>query len=549
MNTSEKNIQKLAVFIPLAYYAIVIANLYSLPGISADGHTYLQIARNIRFGIGLGWQALWAAPLHSILIAGASLLPGVPDLQVAAGVVAIVMGAMLTVSLYLLATLLFDWKTGIAAAMVAVSFPHILDSVSSVEPEITYTAFLIASLVLLLAAGIKKSFCLATLCGITFSLAYMSRSEGFLIMVFTLSALCATQGFTFYRTALFRICLTVVLFFFLTASPYLIFLKKHYGSLVISPKATYVLIWMQSQVYHDNDKGEISNDELWGLTPDGRLKWQQPSGIKDLASFLMSHPAKSLSVYLHNLSEELPGRIHNSGGRLYYPQVFPVYAAVLALVALFMRWGEDSGLKKTVLSAPFLILLILPIFTGGWCKYLLPYAPLVIISACGGLTLVAEKCRARITRQFLRKTVSLAPFGISAIMAGYFISVCTAGPPAPRNADSIFRSGDVANTRNAALMARQKFGPRRNYMLQWNKMIYYLDGLWTPMPITGYRRMLEFARHNKVDYIVLEYSGGAFADSMRRGAIPPPGLSLAGIYRSEDFEYCAAFYEFSAGIK
>jgi hypothetical protein len=98
-------------------------------------------------------------------------------------------------------------------------------------------------------------------------------------------------------------------------------------------------------------------------------------------------------------------------------------------------------------------------------------------------------------------------------------------------------------------MARQKFGPRRNYMLQWNKMIYYLDGLWTPMPITGYRRMLEFARHNKVDYIVLEYSGGAFADSMRRGAIPPPGLSLAGIYRSEDFEYCAAFYEFSAGIK
>ena len=121
-------------------------------------------------------------------------------------------------------------------------------------------------------------------------------------MAFVFACATAVQGRRFYRSAVFKYCLLATLVFVMTASPYLLFLHKHYGSWVISPKSTYVMIWMKSRIYHDNDKGEMGNDELWGLTPDGnKLRWQEPKGISDLVGYLMSHPGKSLSVYLHNL--------------------------------------------------------------------------------------------------------------------------------------------------------------------------------------------------------------------------------------------------------
>jgi hypothetical protein len=301
------------------------------------------------------------------------------------------------------------------------------------------------------------------------------------------------------------------------------------------------MIWMKSKVYHDNDKGEIGNEELWGLTPEGRIKWQQPSGIRDLAGFLLSHPAKSLSVYLHNLSQELPGRIPNSGGAAHFPQVYPLYMALLALLAACLRWGEASRLKKAVLYSPLLILLVLPVFTGGWHKYLLPYAPLLIIAACGGLFLVSKKLIDRVGHPLLRGIIALAPYGVLAIMVGSFLAVLLQRPPAQTSRDHIARNKDYEDTRDAARIARELFGPGRNYMVEWNKMIYYLDGLWTPMPITSQERLIEFARRQNVDIVIREYPGWEWTDEQLMN-YAPRGLKLEGFYRSTDQEYIAVFY-------
>jgi hypothetical protein len=156
-------------------------------------------------------------------------------------------------------------------------------------------------------------------------------------MVLVFACVVSVQGRLFYRSTICRHCLLSTLFFILSAAPYLLFLQKHYGSVVISPKSSYVMIWMKSQVYHDNDKGEMGNDELWGLTPDGeKLRWQEPKGVKYLVDFLMSHPKKSLSVYLHNLGMELPGRIPNNSGMERYPQTYPVYFVLGAVASVFM---------------------------------------------------------------------------------------------------------------------------------------------------------------------------------------------------------------------
>jgi 4-amino-4-deoxy-L-arabinose transferase-like glycosyltransferase len=502
----------------------MISCFYRLPGLGIDGQTYLQIARNIHYGIGLGWQALWFPPLHSILIALVAWLPGAHDLLTAASIVAVVMGLLLTVSVYFLSATVFGRTVAVITTIVVLSFPHVFNLHFSSEAELTYTTFLVASLTLLLSSVRNGSFPMAILTGVSFSLAYLSRSEGFLIMVFTLAVLCFTQGIHFYKTVLAKLCLTVIVVFFIVSAPYLHFLHKHYDAFVISPKATYVMIWMKSRIYHDNNKGETTNEDLWGLTPEGKLKWQQPTGIRDLFEYLMSNPSKSLAVYLHNLSEELPGRIPNSSGTQHFPQVYPVYVALIAAIAAFWPWGEASALKKVVLFAPLFILFVLPVFTGGWCKYLTPYAPLLMIAAGGGLFMSIKKVTARFSNPHLRKAASIAPFVILTILSTNFISLILQKPPVSTNINNISRKDYTERSREAALMARKTFGPGKNYMVQWNKMIYYLDGLWTPEPIANHGQMLDFARKNNVDYLIWEYFDRQMSDEELANA--PPDLKL-----------------------
>jgi 4-amino-4-deoxy-L-arabinose transferase-like glycosyltransferase len=534
------NYQKYTFLIPLGVSIAIITYFYALPGLTADGHIYLQIARNIRYGIGLGWQALWCPPMHSILIALASWLPGVPDILTAAGIVTPLMGVLLPVAVYFLAAGIFSRSVAVAAAIITAAFPQLLFLTFSTDADITYTVFLITALALLHATAKRRSYLLALLAGVFFSLAYQTRSEGFLVMLFTLFVLCASEGLRFYKSFLLKCCAVTVLAFLLTSSPYLLFLKKHYNAFVISPKSTYVLIWMKSRIYHDNDKGETSNEELWGLAPDGKYAWQHPSGLRDVVAYLMTHPEKSLRVYLTNLSREIPGRIPNNSGCLHYPQVYPVYLVALAIFMAFRRWDKKSDYGKVILFSPFLLLLILPVFTDGWWKYLVPYSPLIFIAGSAGLFQVANLISQRFKKTEGTHIAVMASLIITTLLAGYYLSLRIVRQAPVATGSSPARMIFAEETRKAAEMARQRFGPGRNYMVSWNKMIYYLDGLWTAEPIANFPDMMRFAISNNVEYIVRES-----ATSEMSGAdleMVPPGLKLAAVYRSPRIDYTVAFY-------
>ena len=76
-------------------------------------------------------------------------------------------------------------------------------------------------------------------------------------------------------------------------------------------------------------------------------------------------------------------------------------------------------------------------------------------------------------------------------------------------------------------------------MVGWSKIVYYLDGFWTAWPVADYPQLLDYARRNGADYLVVELVG---AESMAEPAKPPYGLELAGLYRSDSSPYAAAFY-------
>lgn len=536
----------MAVLFPALLALAVIRGNYHQPGITADGVTYLQIARNILLGTGLGWQALWAPPLHSILIAAVSYVTGVRDLLAVAGIVSPAMFFCLVLAVYFLALEVFDLRTALVAAFFTALSPHLLFIAFNPEAEITYTFFLTLSLLLAVRTVTRGSIVVAIATGISFALAWMARSEGFVVMAFVFACATAVQGRRFYRSTVFKSCLVATLFFVLTASPYLFFLKQHYGAWVISPKSTYVMIWMKSRIYHDNDKGEMGNDELWGLTPDGKkLRWQDPKGITDLVGYLMSHPGKSLSVYLYNLGLEVPGRIPNNSGMERYPQLYPVYFALAALLAVFVPWGSWAREKRGALLSPLLILLVLPVFTEGWWKYMIPYLPVVIILAARGFSAAAEIVAGKISSRRAEGlgagllALTAVIIGARFILAVHPVSLGPSAPPAAPSADIAMRRSLAEEARKAGQWGAERFGPGKNYMVPWSKIVYYLDGLWTAWPVADYPQLLDYARRNEADYLVVEMVGEG---SMAEPEKPPYGLELAGLYRSDSSPYAAAFY-------
>lgn len=544
-----KEPKRLMPVIPLVLSCYVIFSTFSRPGITADGQTYLQIARNLHFGIGLGWQALWVPPLHSTLVALVGWLPGVPDLLMASAIVGAVMGILLTGAVWLLASEIFGRSVALGASAIAAFYPHFLWISKAPEAEGTYTALLVCSLWLFCMALRKQTPGMFILGGITFSLAYMARSEGFLIMLFVVAAALISEWRRTIQGTMVRFTAMLLLAFFLTSLPYLLFLKKEYGAWVISPKSTYVLIWMKSRIYHDNDLGEVGNEELWGLTDSGKLKWQVPSGFGDVASYLMSHPEKSARVYLDNLLREVPGRIPNNSGMERYPQLFPVILALAALFASFRKWGERSCRDKAVFLSPFLILLVLPVFTEGWWKYLVPYAPLLIILGCAGIAFAAES----LLKQFPQSAGRTASLAVMLVLAVYFRTMAFPvhlfpseemyGIPAPQpSAEIMARRSYAADAEKAGRWIAQTLGPGHNYMVPWSKLIYPLNGLWTAAPVAEYPRLHDFALQQGAEYFLVEMDGSV---PMKQIKETPPGLKYVTMYRSPQSGYTVAVYRFT----
>ncbi|MBK5274032.1 MAG: glycosyltransferase family 39 protein [Desulfuromonadales bacterium] len=540
--------KRLLPVIPLALSFYVIFSTFSRPGITADGQTYLQIARNLHFGIGLGWQSLWVPPLHSILVALVGWVPGVPDLLMSSAIVGAVTGILLTAAVWLLASEFFGRSVALGASTIAALYPHFLWISKAPEAECTYTALLVCSLWLFCVALRKQAPGMLILSGIAFSLTYMSRSEGFLIMLFVVAAALLSEWRRGIQGKMVRFTAILLLAFLLTSLPYLLFLRKHYGGWVISPKSTYVLIWMKSRIYHDNDLGEVGNEELWGLTDSGKLKWQVPSGFGDVASYLMSHPAKSAQVYLANLLREVPGRIPNNSGMEQYPQIFPVILALAAVFASFRSWGDRSCRNKAVFLSPFLILIVLPVFTEGWWKYLVPYAPLLIILGCAGIAFATESLFKQFS-QATRRTISLAVmlilalyFRLTAFPVHLFPSQEKSVVPAPQpSAEIMARRSYAADADKAGRWIAQTLGPGHNYMVPWSKLIYPLNGLWTAMPVAEYPRLHAYAERQGAEYFLVEMDGSVPVKQIEE---TPPGLKYVTMYRAPQSGYTVAVYRF-----
>jgi hypothetical protein len=227
-----------------------------------------------------------------------------------------------------------------------------------------------------------------------------------------------------------------------------------------------------------------------------------------------------------------------------------VYLALLAVLSFFFPWGESSLRKKVTIASPFFILFILPVFTEGWWKYLVPYAPLLVILAAAGLVFGVD----RLLQDRRRMGTAVIALCTIIIMT-YYVDRYSGGlmsmlmPPKTGTADKTVKREDPSRTarlnyaedaRKAGQWAAARYGAGKNYMFPWNKMIYYLNGLWTPLPVASSQETYAYAIRNRVDLLVFEIAEPKIPDSALAGAAP--GFKLDSVYHSETSPYRVAFY-------
>jgi len=538
--TDENSTWHLEWLLVLAIGAVLATWKYTVAGLTMDGVTYLQIVRNLQMGEGLGWQALWASPGYSLLIAGISGLLGSTDLLRTVSLVGPFIYLAMLLLVYFFSARLFDRKTALVAGILVAVSPHLLAITYSPEPELLYTCLQIGALFLLLTALQRRSSARALLAGVVFALTWLSRSEGLLVMLFTLAAILIIERGRWRETRVVPLCLLAILAFMLTAAPYLLFLRNHYGTLVLSPKASYVMLWMKIG-YGDTQKEELHNDELWGLAPDGRLNWQVPKGVGDLIAYLAADPAKTAKTYLSNLSFELPGRIPNNSGMERYPQLFPIYLALAAIFGAVAGSSREDRRNRTLLLSPLLMLLVLPVFTQGWWKYLLPFFPLLVILAARGMVAGADWLAGSIPAMKGRGALSVLAV-LTMLIAGRFLwpQLPVSGSPGTPVASS--RQQVAEAQKKAGEWARHTFGRGHRYSMPWSKLVYYLDGYWVASPMADYSAQLSYLWRHRAEFVVTELIGNEVFESMSSQVPAPPGMELAGTYQSPDIAYRAVFY-------
>jgi 4-amino-4-deoxy-L-arabinose transferase-like glycosyltransferase len=222
--------------------------LFFQGSIDWEGAEYARLAENLRAGAGyvgidLPGKNLMFPPLYPYLIAGVSLI--VPNFEMAARLISIVLGAALVVPVYFLARQLYDDRVGRIAAIVVAVHPLLVHFSATAASETTFLFFVIYALsetVGAMRAPQTRRFVAA---GILLALAYLTRIEGAPLLVIALCVLLAVAVLRYRRQhtsagALLRdvgriLCMPAA--FVVLSAPYIFWLHQETGQWRLEGKA------------------------------------------------------------------------------------------------------------------------------------------------------------------------------------------------------------------------------------------------------------------------------------------------------------------------
>jgi 4-amino-4-deoxy-L-arabinose transferase-like glycosyltransferase len=186
--------------IVFASFAVRVAALrfWGTGAIESEGAEYARIAENLRKGFGYVGIAtpgpeLNLSPLFPFLISGVSLMTG--NYEQGGRLVCLVLGALLPLPMFGIASRLFNRRVGFAAAILTMLHPLLVNLSFTVLSEGPYATLLLSAVYVVLRALNRPSIRRWLLVGGAFGLAYLVRPEAVApLLIAAVFALTATQG-------------------------------------------------------------------------------------------------------------------------------------------------------------------------------------------------------------------------------------------------------------------------------------------------------------------------------------------------------------------
>src|SRR5712692_11921922 len=157
MNSRPRGLWLLLTIIVAASFAVRVAAWAHWPtgAIESEGAEYARIAENLRNGMGYVGLAhpgtqLNFNPLFPVLIAGTSFVTH--NYELAGRLVALIMGGLLPLPVFGIASCLFNRRVGVIAALLTMLHPLLVHLSFTVLSEGPYTALLLSAVYLVIRA-------------------------------------------------------------------------------------------------------------------------------------------------------------------------------------------------------------------------------------------------------------------------------------------------------------------------------------------------------------------------------------------------------------
>lgn len=522
----------------LWFKVLEIGKVEDIP--SYDAVFFLKMAQNILHFGEFGWLGYHEPCFYSIVTAVVSYFTN--DFFSAGVLVSKISILSMIFVTYILAKELYGKNVGIMSAISVSFLPHIYAISGTPQSEPLYAFLLTLSVYLLWLTCKRQSISIGIVTGILFTTAYLTRSEGILILflLLTTSIMLAIKNRSLTKRLVASL-MVVISVFFIFSLPYLLYLKNHYGVWTLGTKTSSIYFWVREKQFHDPDPERLE----WGLSPKGELNLISLTS-KDLINYWLKDPEKSINAYFKSLKGQIPGFIDNDGAMRHFPQVYPLYFAVPLVIGLIIRRIRRESIDEDCyLLSAFLIFFVYALLTAGWWRYHLNYLPLFVILAVSGLNEINNQIMRYFTvNSFLKKTgdgkLLLWLFIVTVSLYHYWV-VTWQTPPGEVKSYTYRKTSMALETKKAGEWAQKRFSPGSNYMAEWTRLPYYLNGRWTAKPETTLDGMIWYARKNRVDYIVYETSGKGESEEIIRVMGNTPDLEVADVYESQSQRYGVVF--------
>jgi len=462
-----------------------------------DEPDYLIAGRNLFTGRGYAVTTkpeIHYAPLFPIVTG--MLYPLTGDMQLNSDITFVVLGAVTLIPFYWLASRLYDRRVALIAAALLCTFPALNASVifwgTMLEP--LYLLLLVVSWCSIWLAWERDAVGAYAASGLLLGLAYLTKPEAIVYLGVMFGFLVVGSLIRRRRRRNLLVGIAVgTLTFALVISPYLLFLYRHTGRLLITGKLGVTYVAGLGAVEHDPG---LYDRALSRLDESGEeIIWFSEDRFKySIGDEILGDPRAFLRRVWKN--------VNTLESVLFNRRVFPLYFLVILALAWFgSPWSRARLPRETFLvSAVLPVLVFLPFHIE--LRYFAPMLLVLILWLAKGLDSLGSWLSSTLQQwsMFAARSGRIGQALTVVLCAGLVAYFLALQPVELRDG----LAGMNPSRREAGLWLRENSSADALVMSRDPEVAFYAERSWIASPNEPYERVIDYVRMRGASYLVID---------------------------------------------